>query len=64
MPPLAWPPASLAQISTIQLKLKMSDEVQRLRLKLLPLVALEEEKGKTMSLTMDDLKARGLRAGG
>jgi hypothetical protein len=52
--------ALLDKAQPIQLRLKHGDEVQRLRLKLLPLIELES-KGRSMSLTMDDLKKLKVR---
>ncbi|GAX77342.1 hypothetical protein CEUSTIGMA_g4788.t1 [Chlamydomonas eustigma] len=46
--------AAAEKINPIQLRLRYGDEVVRLRLLLLPLIELEK-KGRSMSLTMDDL---------
>lgn len=44
----------VSKITTIQHRLKFGDEIQKLRIKLFSLVALEE-KGRSMSLTLADL---------
>jgi hypothetical protein len=47
--------ANIEKVETIQRRLKNSAEIQQLRLRLFPLLALED-KGRSMSLTMSDLK--------
>ena len=46
--------AAAEKLNPTQLHLRLGEEVQRLRILLLPLVELEK-KGRSMSLTMDDL---------
>jgi molybdopterin converting factor small subunit len=46
---------AVSKIQPIQHRLKHGDEVQKLRVKLFPLLALED-KGRSMSLTLQDLK--------
>eukprot|EP01038_Epipyxis_sp_PR26KG_P006451 gene6451-8873_t len=45
----------IEQLSPIQHRLRFGDEIQKLRMKLFPLLALEEG-GRSMSLTLADLK--------
>lgn len=45
----------VSKITTIQHRLKFGDEIQKLRIKIFGLLALEE-KGRSMSLTLADLK--------
>lgn len=47
--------AAVSDIKPKQLRLRHADEILRLRLKLLPLLAVED-KGRSMSLTLADLK--------
>lgn len=47
---------SVSKLSPCVNKLKFADEILRVRLKLLPLLALED-KGRSMSLTLADLKS-------
>jgi hypothetical protein len=47
--------ATVSDIKPKQLRLRHADEILRLRLKLLPLLAVED-KGRSMSLTLADLK--------
>ena len=48
--------ATVQKISAIQHRLKHGDEILKLRMKVLPMLALED-KGRSMSLTLADLKS-------
>lgn len=48
--------AAVQKISVIQHRLKHGDEILKLRMKVLPMLALED-KGRSMSLTLADLKS-------